>query len=55
MNENRMNLISDKVQERIKQGKPISDIHKLVGISKSEFFMQLENQEKQDVPLIQKC
>jgi hypothetical protein len=54
MNENRMTSISDKVQERIKRGQTVSDIHKLVGISKSEFFVQLENQEKQDVPLIQK-
>ena len=55
MNENRMALISDKVQEQIKLGKPVTDIHKLVGIAKTEFFTQLENQEKPDVPHIQKC
>jgi hypothetical protein len=54
MNEHRMTQISDKVQERISAGQTVSDIHKLVGISKSEFFTQLTNQEKPDVPLIQK-
>ena len=54
INDNRMNSIADKVQENIKNGKTVSDIHKLVGISKTGFYAQLENQEKPDVPLIQK-
>jgi len=54
LNEHRMTAISDKVQERISAGQTVSDINKLVGIGKSEFFTQLENQEKQNVPLIQK-
>lgn len=53
-NEARMNLIQDRVQERLQSGNTVSDITKLMEIGQSEFLDQLQIQEKKDVPLIQK-
>ena len=57
-NESRMNKISDTVVEKLNNGETVSDIHLLANISQSEFIndisLQLANQEKKVVPLIQK-
>ena len=57
-NESRMNKISDAVVEKLNNGETVSDIHLLANISQSEFIndisLQLTNQEKKVVPLIQK-
>jgi hypothetical protein len=57
-NESRMNKISDTVVEKLNNGETVSDIHLLANISQSEFIdditLQLNNQEKKVVPLIQK-
>lgn len=54
MNEHRMASISDSVVSRLESGNTVSDIHKLLGIHKTEFFEKLTNQENpKDVPLIQ--
>jgi predicted DNA-binding protein YlxM (UPF0122 family) len=57
-NESRMNKISDAVVEKLNNGETVSDIHLLANISQSEFIndisLQLANQEKKVVPLIQK-
>ena len=53
-----MNKISDTVVEKLNNGETVSDIHLLANISQSEFIdditLQLNNQEKKVVPLIQK-
>lgn len=56
-NEARMNMLSDGVQERLKNGKQVSDITNLIGIERTTTLQQLTNQQEQgndDVPLIQK-
>jgi hypothetical protein len=53
-NETRMNLIQEKVVERLESGRTVSDIGKLMNIQKSEFLNRLESSEKPNVPLIQK-
>jgi len=53
-NETRMNLIQEKVVERLESGRTVSDIGKLMNIQKSEFLNRLESPEKPNVPLIQK-
>lgn len=54
MNESRMNLIQDKVAERLQSGSTVSDIHKLMNMTSSDFINKLEQPEKVNVPLIQK-
>jgi len=54
-NEHRMTTISDNVVQRLQAGGTVSDINQLLKIGRTEFFQQLESQEKADVPLIQKC
>lgn len=55
LNEHRMNKIQDGVQQRLSQGVNVSDITKLISLEESDFLLKLqENQEKVDVPLIQK-
>lgn len=55
-NEHRMNVLADGVQERLKLGKPVSDITNLIGIQRTETLQLLSNEQErtQDVPLIQK-
>lgn len=53
-NETRMNMIQEKVVERLESGRTVSDIGKLMNIQKSEFLNRLESPEKPNVPLIQK-
>lgn len=53
-NEVRMNNIQDAVVQRIHSGVGVSDITKLLNIQQTNFSTQLLNQEKPDVPLIQK-
>jgi len=54
-NEHRMNQISDGVVKRLDSGNTVTDITQLLGINKTDFMLQLENQENNDVPSIQKC
>lgn len=55
LNEHRINVIQDRVQERLTNGQTVSDICKLVNMgTNTEFMSQLEQAEKVDVPLIQK-
>lgn len=55
-NEDRMNLISAGVVERLGSGKTVTDITQLLGIHKTDFMTQLENnKENNNVPSIQKC
>lgn len=53
-NEHRMNLISDKVQEKLASGDSVSDINKLLNMEKTQSAQMITNQENNDAPLIQK-
>lgn len=58
LNESRMNIISDKVQENLLNGNTISNISNLLNMPNSKIFpSMLENKIKEDdnVSLIQKC
>lgn len=58
LNEARMNIISDKVQENLLLGNSISDINKLLNMPNSNVFpimLQNKSNGEENVPLIQKC
>lgn len=54
MNEHRMNRIQEGVVNKLESGSTVSDIHKLLDMTTSEFMLRLGQSENSNVPLIQK-